>query len=65
MPTGVAVGERASKAKLTPSQVREIRTRARAGETVREIARSYGVHHTNVSAIMRGKSWSHIADEEI
>jgi predicted XRE-type DNA-binding protein len=50
-------GQRAAFAKLTTTDVLAIR---RAVGTQEEIARRFGVTQTNISAILRGKSWAHV-----
>ncbi|WP_226019360.1 recombinase family protein [Novosphingobium sp. FKTRR1] len=45
---GVKMGR---KAKLTPHQQREAVQRRESGEAVREIARSYNVHHSTISRL--------------
>lgn len=47
---GVRLGR---KPKLTPHQQREARQRRENGEPVREIARSYNVHHSTISRLAR------------
>lgn len=54
-------GELAGNAKLTDSQVREIRALAIRGVTSAEIARRYGVARVTISAIRTGRNWSHVA----
>jgi IS30 family transposase len=39
------------KPKLTPHQKQEILCRKENGETVREIARSFNVHHATISRL--------------
>lgn len=53
----IVSGERASKAKLTEGQVKEIRRRIAAGQPLRYIAADYGVHHTTVLDIGKRRSW--------
>lgn len=53
-------GERSNWARLTTSQVLEIRERVSAGETQRDLAARFGVHFATVSAIVRRKSWAHL-----
>jgi len=47
-------------AKLTDSQVLEIRKRRSKGQTLKVIAESYGVSQATVSLIYRNKIWNHI-----
>ena len=46
--------------KLTTESARRIKRRLRNGETQRRIARDFGVSQTTISAIARGKTWSHV-----
>jgi Helix-turn-helix domain/Resolvase, N terminal domain len=39
------------QAKLTPHQAREARARREAGDSITEIARTYGVHHSTISRL--------------
>ncbi len=50
-------GERSSTAKLTWSQVREIRRRWEEGEGFRPLAREYGVYHSTIMRMVKGESW--------
>jgi DNA-binding CsgD family transcriptional regulator len=54
----VAAGEASGVAKITESQVMEIRGDSR---TTREIAKNYGISHSHVSNIKRHGSWAHVA----
>ena len=47
--------QRSAPKKLTPEQVAEIRS---SNETGVELAKQYGVSHTNISRIRRGESWA-------
>ncbi|MFO8039896.1 MAG: HNH endonuclease [Sodalinema sp.] len=49
-----------SSAKLSETDVLDIYERLRNGEPVGEIAKFYGVNHSNISAIKSGKSWGHL-----
>lgn len=53
-----ARGERNNKAKLTESDVREIRTLIEQGLSYREIARMFNVRHAAILTIKSGKNWS-------
>lgn len=53
-----AVGEAASKAKLTAEQVLAIR--ARAKESCTDLAKEFGVSHTAILRIWHRKVWTHI-----
>jgi hypothetical protein len=48
-----------AKAKLTPDQVREIR-RLKPTLSYYKLASMYGVSHTAIEALIKGKSWSHV-----
>lgn len=50
--------------KLTAADVTAIRTRHARGETVTEIARSYGLSRTPIQKILMGKSWRHVPLED-
>ena len=54
------LGERHPQAKLTASDVREIRRRCKEGETRAALAAAYGMGLSQVSRIVRRESWSHI-----
>ena len=50
-------GEQVVTAKLTWPEVRTIRARHAAGERVLHLAREYGLHHSTVDDVVRGRSW--------
>lgn len=50
-------GEAHRSSKFTPAEVRAIRA---STETIRTLARHYGVAHSTIGNIKRGKTWSHI-----
>lgn len=54
-------GEMHGMAKMNSITVRMIRSRAAAGESYSSIARDIGFSSTQVSAVARGKSWSHLS----
>lgn len=54
-------GEAVNFARLTEAGVRNIRSRVASGETQRALAAEYGVHFATVSALVRRKSWRHVA----
>ena len=60
-PTGAYRGERVNTARLTESQVREIKARIAGGEGDASIARSYGVGRNTVNRIRTEVSWRHVA----
>lgn len=53
-------GENTITAKLTESDVRQIRELSKAGKSQRDIGRQFGVTGPNISHIVRRKSWAHI-----
>lgn len=55
------VGERNPNARLTPEQVRRIRSALAAGETQASIAARFGTTDRNVGHIATGRRWSHVA----
>ncbi len=57
---GTVKGEQCGRAKLTESQVREIRVRHANGDGKKAIAADYGIGRLNVSMIVRGKTWKHV-----
>jgi len=57
----MALRERGSKTKLTAQQVREIRRSYADGETQKALAIRYGVAKGNISYIVTGKTWKHVA----
>jgi hypothetical protein len=54
-------GERAPHAKLTPAQVREIRSRVAAGTRQRILATEYGVDPMTINSVVRRRSWVDVA----
>ncbi|RJQ04853.1 MAG: hypothetical protein C4551_10260 [Bacillota bacterium] len=59
-PERQARGERQGSAKLSAVIVKEIKTRASAGESQRDLAAAYGVSKTCVGEILRGHTWCHV-----
>lgn len=58
------LGERVGTAKLTAAQVLEIRRLIAAGDlSLRAIARRYGMNHTVIQAIAKGRRWAHVQEE--
>jgi hypothetical protein len=57
-------GTRNGNAKLTESDVREIRQRYDMGETQRGIAAAFGVTQGLVGHIVRGLIWRHVAHDD-
>lgn len=55
-----ARGERVVAAKLTESDVREIRRRRSIGETQAKLAMDFGVVPQTIGAITRGEHWKHV-----
>lgn len=54
-----ACGEKSGMAKLTASQVADIRRLVRSGETQVFVASIYGVHPAHVSRLVNRKRWAH------
>jgi hypothetical protein len=52
---------RITNPKLTPEQVREIRSRAAAGETQRSLALAFGMYQSSISGIVTRKWWREVA----
>jgi hypothetical protein len=61
MPDRIARGEGIPHAKLTDATVREIRRRVDAGETQAAVARDVGISVAQMSRIVRGLRWKHVA----
>lgn len=55
-----ARGERASSAKLSEGQVRELKEFMKHGGTGPSAAERFGIAHQNVYRIVHGKAWRHI-----
>ena len=55
-----ATGEASVHAKLTEVEVKEIRSRAAAGETMAKLAMVYGVSKTTVWRVVKGETWSDV-----
>ena len=57
-----AYGEKNGVAKLTESQVQEIRQgyNKLAGRTLQYLAQQYGVCHSQIWNIVRGRNWRHV-----
>lgn len=55
-------GEKVQCAKLTPSGVLDIRRRHERGETQTAIAQSLGMSQASIWAVVRFKTWAHVAD---
>lgn len=55
-------GERHPRAKLTESDVRELRSLVKAGVKRRAVAASFGISLAHVHGIMAGNSWSHVCE---
>jgi hypothetical protein len=60
----VALGERCGSSKLNPTKVREIRSWVREGWPMSKVAKLYGVSDGTVLNIMKGRTWSHVEDED-
>ena len=57
IPKPILRGEQNGAAKLTSSQVDDIKRRVANGETQQSIAETFGVSQTLISAIKRGRLW--------
>ena len=53
-------GQRIHTTKLQESDVLEIRRLFREGMSKAELGRRYGVHSTNIDALLRGQTWRHV-----
>lgn len=56
---GRYLGEWNGRAKLTPEQVIEIRSRPRS-ESIRSLAKCYGIHEKTLRQILRRETWAHL-----
>lgn len=56
-----SVGEHHPPAKLTESDVSEIRRRYASGERQIALGREFGIHQTGISAIVLRKKWRHVS----
>lgn len=57
-------GSTRGNAKLTEQQVLHILDLRENGATQRAIASKFGVHHSTVGAILKGKKWSHMCGRQ-
>ncbi len=55
-----AIGEKASKTKLTEAEVREVLASVKNGEPYRSIARRYGINSSSVARIVSGRNWKYL-----
>lgn len=53
-------GEHHVLSKLTDDKVREIRRRAAAGESVRDLGRAFSVHYMTIKSAVDRKTWRHV-----
>ncbi len=60
-PISMQRGEGNGRSRLTEADVRDIRRRHAAGESLRSIGKAYNYAYTNISAICRRKSWAHVS----
>jgi hypothetical protein len=60
-PETLARGERQHLARLTEISVREIRMRAQTGESLRGLAREFGVQHWTIQSVVKRITWKHVA----
>lgn len=58
-------GEKYPASKLKEHQVLEILKRRKKGETLKSIAKDYGVDYTMISLICRNKKWVHVDRSQI
>lgn len=62
---GLNIGEKSTSAKLTDSNVIDIRKQYKEGGiTYRQLAQKYNVDYTNIACIISGKTWTYL-DEDI
>lgn len=54
------VGEAAAASKITEQDVRDIRAAQKAGESMRGLARRYGLALSTIEAIVHRRSWNHV-----
>lgn len=54
------VGEAAAASKITEQAVRDIRAAQKAGESMRGLARQYGLALSTIQAIVHRRSWNHV-----
>lgn len=59
-PSKIGPGEASPAAKLTNSQVSEIKKRLRRGESCKSIADDYPVRTSGIDHIRRGRTWAHV-----
>lgn len=53
-------GERNGHAVLREADVRAVRRRAALGESIRQLAREFGITDSSMRKAIRGHSWSHV-----
>ncbi|MFV8266483.1 hypothetical protein ACNQR9_26045 [Mycolicibacterium peregrinum] len=58
----VVLGSKHGKSKLTEGDVRDMRRLYCSGATQVSLAELFGVSQSNVSDIVRGKTWRHVED---
>lgn len=56
-----AKGEKNSNAKLTETQVKEIRDKFANGVTKRQLAAEYGLYYKSIQRITSRRAWTHIS----
>jgi len=54
-------GSQRSTAKLTEAIVRDIRAAYASGAQINALARQYGVNHSTIQQMFRGRSWAHVS----
>jgi hypothetical protein len=55
------VGERAAASKRTEREVLDIRSAHESGASMSALARQYGMALASIQAIVKGRSWKHVA----
>jgi hypothetical protein len=54
-------GAKNVNAKFSDADIRKIRRRYAAGDSLRVLGRAYKVEHTTISMIVRRKTWAHVS----
>jgi hypothetical protein len=58
------IGSRVASSKLTEADVTEIHRLVTEGQTHREIAKNFGIHHSRICRIIRSKEWAHVEQND-
>lgn len=56
----IKVGSGNGRAVLNESRVAEVRARHAAGESIRSLAKAFGIDKRTLQAVLRGKTWKHV-----